>query len=233
MPILMRAAIVAVYVAFLGAALPLAAAAIPTDLAAEFERIAATYPGDSATPSAPQPADGTGDDLASMTRGAARHGAENQLVAAVIGAIAAQPVLTGEIVEAAIRTMPHLEQGVVNNTLGAFPGFREIIVAAATRAKTPLAAETASAEATQAIRASPRQKEFAAASPARDDSNAVGEGPEQISDPLEGFNRAVFFLNDGLDTFLIRPIAYAFSIRVCARTWAFFSTCSQYCLNSG
>jgi phospholipid-binding lipoprotein MlaA len=40
--------------------------------------------------------------------------------------------------------------------------------------------------------------------------HAGGLGAEEISDPLEGFNRAVFFLNDGLDTILIRPIAYLY-----------------------
>ena len=49
MPILARAALIAGYFAFLVAALPLAAATIPADMAAEFKRIAATYPDDSMT----------------------------------------------------------------------------------------------------------------------------------------------------------------------------------------
>ena len=49
MPILARAALIAGYCAFLVAALPLAAATIPADMAAEFKRIAATYPDDSMT----------------------------------------------------------------------------------------------------------------------------------------------------------------------------------------
>ena len=206
---LMRAAITAIIAAgfvFLAASLTPAAAAIPSDLAAEFERIAATYGGDSTALSQPLPADAIDSDLASMTRRVARLGAENQMAAAVIGAIAEQPVLTGEIVEAAIRAMPGLEVGVVSKTLVAFPGFRQIVLTAAARAKTPPSHEIAvavtpatdAADSTSEVYASSRQEE------------AVGEGPEEISDPLEDLNRAVFFLNDGLDTVLIRPIAYVY-----------------------
>ena len=103
-----------------------------------------------------------------MTRLAARNGAENQLAAAVIDAIAEQPAMTGEIVEAAIRAMPHLQEGVVDKILAAFPGFRDIVLAAATRAQAPLSAQTdaapatVSAETTQAVRAPPRQEDATA-----------------------------------------------------------------------
>ena len=209
MQFLARAALIAACFTFLTAALPLAAATIPADLAAEFERIAETYPDDSMTLTA---ADIGGDDLATMTWLAAHNGAENQLAAAAIGAIAEQPAMTGDIVEAAIRAMPHLQEGVVNKTLAAFPGFKDIVLAAATRAQarplaqTDVAAATVSAETTQAVRAPPRQEDVTALPP----DNAVGARPEEISDPLEGLNRAVFFVNDGLDTILIRPVAYVY-----------------------
>ncbi|MDP6588275.1 MAG: VacJ family lipoprotein [Alphaproteobacteria bacterium] len=200
----MRAAIAAALFAFIAFALPLAAqAAAPADVAAEFERLAAAYPADSATPPASQSA-----------------GGENQLAAAVIGAIAARPALAGEITEAAIRAMPHLAGGLVDKTLGAFPGFREIILAAAGRAQmaAPIerdsvvaaVVETASADAPLATPAPPRREEITAPPPAPVARHAGGLGAEEISDPLEGFNRAVFFLNDGLDTILIRPIAYLY-----------------------
>jgi len=202
MPVFLRAALIAVCFAFLSAASPIAAAAIAADLAAEFDRIAASYRENSTALSQSQPAEAGANDLAGMAERTARLGAENQMAAAVIGAIAAQPGLTGEIVEAAVRAMPHLEAGVVNKTLGAFPGFREIIVAAAVHAKTPLPA--------QSVAALAETPDAAARVSARNERDAIGEGPEQISDPLEGFNRAVFFVNDGLDSILIRPIAYAY-----------------------
>ncbi len=198
----MRAAIAAALFAFIAFALPLAAqAAVLADVAAEFERLAAAYPADSPTLSAGQSA-----------------GGENQLAAAVIGAIAARPALAGEITEAAIRAMPHLESGLVDKTLGAFPGFREIVLAAAARAQmaapmqrdSAVAAvvETAPADApTPAPEAVPAPP---APQPVPVERHAGGLGAEEISDPLEGFNRAVFFLNDGLDTILIRPIAYLY-----------------------
>lgn len=205
---LMRAAITAIIAAgfvFLAASLTPAAAAIPSDLAAEFERIAATYGGDSAALSQPLPADAIDSDLASMTRRVARLGAENQMAAAVIGAIAEQPVLTGEIVEAAIRAMPDLEAGVVSKTLVAFPGFRQIVLTAAVRAKAPPSHEIAMAVTPVTDASEPTSEVYASSQ-----EEAVGAGPEEISDPLEGLNRAVFFLNDGLDTVVIRPIAYVY-----------------------
>jgi phospholipid-binding lipoprotein MlaA len=222
MPIALRAAIIALYAAFVAATMPLATAAVPADLTAEFERIAATYPADSYTRSETQAGDAAGSDVAGLTRSAARHRAENRLAAAVIGAIAVQPALTGEIFEAAIRAMPHLEAAVVNKTLGAFPGFREIVLAAAARARTTppiqqdiavaVTVETAPADTDAAARAPLRQEQIAASSPAPAPvaRHADGLGAEEISDPLEGFNRAVFFVNDGLDTILIRPIAYLY-----------------------
>jgi len=200
------AAIFAAYLVFLAASLTPATAAIPTGLAAEFERIAASYGGGSSTLSQQLPADGIDSDLASAARRSARLGAENQLAAAIIGVIAEQPALTGEIIEAAIRAMPDLETGVVSRTLAAFPGFRQIVLAAALRAKAPPPREIAAAmtPVTDATNSAP--DDYASFQ----EEEAVGEGPEEINDPLEDLNRAVFFLNDGLDTILIRPIAYVY-----------------------
>lgn len=108
--------------------------------------------------------------------------------------------------------MPHLEASVVIKTLDAFPGFREIIVTAAAHAKTPLPVQhvTALAETPGAASSNATSTEPAARVPARHERDAISEGPEEINDPLEGFNRAVFFVNDGLDSILIRPIAYVY-----------------------
>ena len=45
---------------------------------------------------------------------------------------------------------------------------------------------------------------------AAEDEPAMIGGPEPIEDPFEAFNRGVFFVNDQLDTYLIRPIAWAY-----------------------
>ena len=44
----------------------------------------------------------------------------------------------------------------------------------------------------------------------RQGHTAMIGGPEPIDDPFEAFNRGVFFVNDQLDTYLIRPIAWAY-----------------------
>lgn len=207
---LKRAAITAIIAACfafsLAASLTPAAAAIPAYLAVEIERIAANYGADSAAQFQQLPADSIDSDIASMAQRAARRGAESQLAAAVIGAISEQPMLTGEIVEAAIRAMPGLEAGVVSKTVTAFPGFQQIVLAAAARARVQPPHEIAVAvtSATDATDSTP--DDYASSH----EEKAAGEGPEEISDPLEGVNRAVFFLNDGLDTVLIRPIAYVY-----------------------
>jgi phospholipid-binding lipoprotein MlaA len=191
-PTALRAGFAAALLLLLAMAVPAgaAAAAAPAGLVAEFERIAF----ENRHVSAPE-GDASGDDLASLTRRAARRGAESEMAAAVIGAIAETPRLTGEIVEAAIRAAPRLEAAIVDRTLGAFPGFRESILAAAARARTvpPVPPGTAAEPAIAATGQGPE-----------------GQGPEEISDPLEGFNRAVFFINEGLDRILLRPLAWLY-----------------------
>ena len=78
MPVFLRAALIAVCCAFLSAASPFAAAAIPADLAAEFDRIAASYPEITTALSQPQPAEAGANDPAGMAEHTARRGAENK-----------------------------------------------------------------------------------------------------------------------------------------------------------
>ncbi len=181
-------------------ALPsIANAALPAGLTAEFERIAGNNQDIAG-------AGGTaaGDDLASLTARAARRGGERAMAAAVIGAIAEMPLLTEEIVEAAIRAAPHLETGIVADASAAFPGFLAAIQAAQARARTVLPVQVKMAETKQ-----PSPVAEQALKP-KTAISATRLGPEEIDDPLEGLNRAIFFVNGGLDTILIRPIAWVY-----------------------
>jgi phospholipid-binding lipoprotein MlaA len=214
----MRAAIAIALLALIAcAAAPLPAlAAVPAELASEFERISVSY-GDFAE------AEATGiaadDELAAMTRRAALQGAESRLAAAAIGAIAERRGETGDIVEAAVRAMPQLEAGLVARILAAFPGFRDAVLAGAARAARPPEPQpVAAAEPAEPVEpAEPQVEENFAASPPSEESfadppqvAAAGSGPEVIDDPLEGFNRAVFFVNDALDTLILRPAAFLY-----------------------
>ncbi len=184
---------------------PVANAAVPAGLTAEFERIA----GNNRDVAGGNMA-AAGDDLASVTRRAARRGGERAMAAAVIGAIAEMPLLTQEIVEAAIRAAPHFEAAVVSDTLVAFPGFHEAIQAAQARARLAPPVEAAKIQTPQAPPKVEQAAEPAEVIPA-ETINAARQGPEEISDPLEGLNRAIHFVNDGLDTVILRPIAWVYS----------------------
>ena len=173
-------------------------AALPAGLTAEFERIAGNNQDVAGAGAA------TGDDLASWTARAARRGGERAMAAAVIGAIAEMPLLAEEIVEAAIRAAPHLEAGIVSDATAAFPGFLAAIQAAQARARMAPPVETKTIQA---------QQSSPVAEQALKPKTAISTdrlGPEEISDPLEGINRAIFFVNGGLDTILVRPIAWVY-----------------------
>ncbi|MBT5675048.1 MAG: VacJ family lipoprotein [Rhodospirillaceae bacterium] len=173
-------------------------AALPAGLTAEFERIAGNNQDVAGAGAA------TGDDLASLTARAARRGGERAMAAAVIGAIAEMPLLAEEIVEAAIRAAPHLEAGIVSDATAAFPGFLAAIQAAQARARMAPPVETKTIQA---------QQSSPVAEQALKPKTAISAdrlGPEEISDPLEGINRAIFFVNGGLDTILVRPIAWVY-----------------------
>ena len=173
-------------------------AALPAGLTAEFERIAGNNQDVAGAGAA------TGDDLASLTARAARRGGERAMAAAVIGAIAEMPLLAEEIVEAAIRAAPHLEAGIVSDATAAFPGFLAAIQAAQARARMAPPVETKTIQA---------QQSSPVAEQALKPKTAISTdrlGPEEISDPLEGINRAIFFVNGGLDTTLVRPIAWVY-----------------------
>ncbi|MBT3628422.1 MAG: VacJ family lipoprotein [Rhodospirillaceae bacterium] len=173
-------------------------AALPAGVTAEFERIAGNNQDVAGAGAA------TGDDLASLTARAARRGGERAMAAAVIGAIAEMPLLAEEIVEAAIRAAPHLEAGIVSDATAAFPGFLAAIQAAQARARMAPPVETKTIQA---------QQSSPVAEQALKPKTAISTdrlGPEEISDPLEGINRAIFFVNGGLDTILVRPIAWVY-----------------------
>ena len=125
--------------------------------------------------------------------------AEVTLTSVVIGAIAEHPGLTAEIVVAAINSAPEQRTSIVRDVSEAFPGF----AAAASRAAgAPLVIERRFVGSTD----SPSRE--ADVEPAGEFAETTGApGREAISDPLEGLNRVIFTLNDGLDIFVLRPVA--------------------------
>ncbi len=119
-----------------------------------------------------------------------RQRAETTLNSIVIAAIAERPTLTAEIIATAVAAAPELRTSIVHNAVEAFPGF----AASIRRAGGTAIAET------------PRRVAIEPAEPADFDEPEV-VGREPISDPLEGLNRVIFTFNDGVDIFVLRPIA--------------------------
>ena len=122
----------------------------------------------------------------------AGHRAEMTLNSVVIGAIAEHPALTAEIVVAAINAAPEQRASIMRDVSEAFPGF----AATASRAADAPRRFVGSTDSPS------REANF---EPAGETTDAPGR--EAISDPLEGLNRVIFTFNDGLDIFVLRPVA--------------------------
>lgn len=156
--------------------------------------------------------------------------AEASVTGIVIGAIAENPAAVGEIVRAGVAAAPQFRDAILRSASGAFPGFAPTIAAAAgggpvvASAPTPatsapyysyspppyVVAVPSPSQAVTVVQASPRTIAAPGAAPptAPMDGTPTPGGPE--SDPLEGFNRAVFAVNDVADRFVIRPVAWTY-----------------------
>ncbi len=109
--------------------------------------------------------------------------AEARMGAAVIGAIARNPGRHAEIVAAAVAAAPALREPILAQASDSFPAFAPAM-------------------------------QTAALPPPEDDMEADANAPRgprlEVSDPLEGLNRGIFWFNDILDTVLLRPIAWTY-----------------------
>jgi len=146
------------------------------------------------------------------------------VLSTVVGAIAARPAEAGPIVAAAIGAAPSLRNDIVAAATTSYPAFAPAIHAAAGGA--PVVAAPPPGPAPQPVVVAPRATQLvqvAPVQPARQeeqDSGADDDGfgddgfaaasVDQIYDPIEPVNRAIFAFNDVLDRFLIRPIAFGY-----------------------
>ena len=118
------------------------------------------------------------------------------------------------VVIAAIARYPALVEPIVTAALAAAPQAREHVLVAASRAYPAFAARIAAAGgglALSTVTFEPAIQPVAVATakpqPAAPVAEQAGRLPESINDPLEGFNRAVFAVNDVIDVFIFRPLA--------------------------
>ena len=172
-----------------------AQAALPPAIAAEIERTAREVQALVGNDAALAVALNNAELAAILVRRAHQRAAET-MSAAVIGAIARSPAHAAEIVATAAAVAPQYRDRIAFDAARAFPGFVGALPAAGGLYAAPVYAP---------------QPVFAqAVAPAPTIADAGGGAIEAIDDPFESFNRGVFFVNDQLDTYLIRPIAWTY-----------------------
>ena len=153
-----------------------------------------------------------------------------QLSQTVVQALAARADQAAAIVMAALRAAPESMNAVVTTVATYFPGHAEMVRGLAARipAAPPARTQTQMAAPSPAVAltpiptvsplGAPRPPAQPAAKPATDDDaeldDLIPAGPAvaQIDDPWEGFNRAMFAVNDGLDRAVLRPVASGYGM---------------------
>ncbi len=130
--------------------------------------------------------------LAATVVGRSGQRAARAMSAAVVQAIMRNPAFALQIVSAAVAATPQYRDAIVGDAARAFPGFAPAITAAG-----------------DGFFVYPRPVARPAEAPPEVEGVAV---IEPVGDPLEGFNRAVFFVNGQFDTYLIRPIAWTYGL---------------------
>ena len=146
----------------------------------------------------------------------AQERAADAMSAVIVGAVARNPAQAAEIVAAASAAAPQYRDLFTYDVAKAFPGLAGGYAGGAVQYVVPsydyygtgtygtaVYAPSPTYPATPVYSAAPV---YAAA----DTEPAALGGPEPIDDPLEAFNRGVFFVNDQLDTYLLMPIAWAY-----------------------
>ncbi len=138
--------------------------------------------------------------------------AESRMAAVVIAAITSRPALADELIGAASAVAPELDGSLRERVSLAFP-FRTArpvprprsAVAPAHPGATIATTATTATTATFGEAESEEDEEAAAAT-----ELAAGDIAPEDDDPLEGFNRGVFWVNDTLDRWIFRPIAWTY-----------------------
>ncbi len=127
--------------------------------------------------------------------------AENNLAFLVIEAISHNPARSNEYVSTVAAAAPLLAPGVTRLVRQAYP-FRMITVTATTATSATTA--TPAAPGASAARSNVKLDELA-------DADAESStGPSDQNDPFEGLNRVIFTVNDTLDSYIFRPLAWTY-----------------------
>ena len=124
---------------------------------------------------------------------------QQRMSAVVIAAIARHPALVEPIVAAALAAAPQARDKVLVAASHAYPAFGPRIAAAGGGLPPSTVTFEPAIQPVAVATAEPQ--------PAARVAEQGGRLPEAIKDPLEGFNRVVYAVNDVIDIFVFRPLA--------------------------
>lgn len=204
-----------------------AVARIPADIEARILEVAADYQARAQRRAAMAPT-AANPILAGVLAENDRRVAESRLASVVIATITARPTLAGELMQRVAAVAPDLDAGVRRQVARAFPFRAPTATAAPRAAAAPQRAPPRAAAPRAAPIAPPRDRPrastprpgatFGSVESAELDADeeaaaaaaAADEFGPRNDDPIEGFNRGVFWVNDTLDQWILRPVAWGY-----------------------
>lgn len=163
------------------AASPPANAAVPADIQNRLTQTAATWRASAEQQRLVSP----DPHMAAITGAMNRRVYSSMMAQTVMEAISRNPASAAEVSHAAFQAAPELKNDIIQNLTTAFPAMAGTFAA-------PL----------PPVRAPP------VARPAPQPAPQVADVPDD--DPLEGFNRVMFGINDFLDTWILVPVAQVY-----------------------
>lgn len=158
----------------------------------------------------------TNPELAAILVRRAANRAGNAMSAAVVGAIARYPAHNAEIVALAGAVAPRFRDRIAFDVARIFPGFAAGYQPVAIAYPTPDygLAPSYGPPAPQPPISYGAAPLAAVGDEAMDDYFDYAGVGDEIYDPLESLNRSIFWFNDQIDRFLIRPIALVYDFAI-------------------
>lgn len=165
---------------------PVARAAVPADIQNRLAQTAATWRASAEQ----QKLISTDPHMAAITGAMNRRVYSSMMAQTVMDAISRNPASAAEVTLAAFQAAPELKNDITQNLTTAFPAMAGTFAAPFPPIRAP-----------PVVRAAPDPKP----APPAPKAAAVPD-----DDPLEGFNRVMFGINDFLDTWVLVPVAQAY-----------------------
>lgn len=182
----------ALFLSVILAGIPAARAAIPADIQSRINQSAATWRASAEQ----QKIISTDPNMAAITGAMNRQVYSSMIAQAVMDAISRNPANAAEAANAAFQAAPELKDDIVQNLSTAFPAMASTFANPFPPIRAP-----------PVVRAAPQAPQPEPTAPKGDVGPIAADTDD---DPLEGFNRLMFGLNDFLDTYLLVPVAQAY-----------------------